>query len=35
MTAKDSFEKKKRSGPEPQGAWHQEKLIDGKPRVVK
>jgi hypothetical protein len=27
--------KKKISGLEPQGAWHQDKLISGKPPVIK
>jgi hypothetical protein len=30
-----SFELKKNAGPLSQGAWHQDKLIDGKPPVIK
>jgi hypothetical protein len=35
MTARVQLQKKGISGREPQGAWRQDKLIGGKPTVVK
>jgi hypothetical protein len=35
MTAKVQVKKKKIIGRDPQGPWHQDKLIGGKPPVVK
>jgi hypothetical protein len=35
MTARVQFQKQKISGRDPQGAWHQDEMIGGKPAVIK
>jgi hypothetical protein len=35
MTAGVQWQKKKESGREPQGTWHQDELIGGKAPVIK